>query len=297
MSHILSRENRERREGRLVAVAVDNDKSSRQVLKWAVDNFITRGQTLRLVHVIQRPPLNPNTVASDDSNVADRQLDNQTMDFFLSLRCFCTRRHIQCEAIVLEDPDVAKALIEYVTQCGIETLLLGAVSKSGISRLFKATDIPASILKWAPDFCNVYVISKGKVAAARSASRPVPIIRGDGISSRPHILNNETPSVISLSRENDGIFNDEVGALETDMISSSGASADSSFFSFYENLGSSLNPHNVVDPSRCSNATSFHSSPKLPSDLDIPHDFSFISDSGTTSPPSESAVSILFLWL
>ena len=62
MSQIISRENRERREGRerLVAVAVDKDKSSRQALKWTVDNFITRGQTVRLVHVIQRPPLNPN---------------------------------------------------------------------------------------------------------------------------------------------------------------------------------------------------------------------------------------------
>ncbi|XP_017983403.1 PREDICTED: U-box domain-containing protein 51 isoform X2 [Theobroma cacao] len=223
-----TRENGERREGRerLVAVAVDRDKSSQRALKWTVENFITRGQTVRLVHVIPRPPFNPNPVGIDDA-VAERQLDNQTMDLFLPFRCYCTRRQIQCEAIVLEDPDVAKALIE----------------------LFKATDIPASVLKWAPDFCNIYVIAKGKVAALRSATRPVPIIRADGSSARLELqnLNNEAPSVISLSRENDGLFYDELAALEND---TSCSSSDGSFLSFYQSLGSSPNQHNV-EPCRC----------------------------------------------
>ena len=39
---------------------------------------------------------------------------------------------------------------------------------------FKATDIPGSVGKGAPDFCNVYVISKGKIQSMRSASRPAP---------------------------------------------------------------------------------------------------------------------------
>ncbi|GMY17696.1 U-box domain-containing protein 52, partial [Fagus crenata] len=39
---------------------------------------------------------------------------------------------------------------------------------------FKATDVPGSIAKGAPDFCNVYVISKGKIQTMRSASRPAP---------------------------------------------------------------------------------------------------------------------------
>ncbi|EOY32182.1 Adenine nucleotide alpha hydrolases-like superfamily protein, putative [Theobroma cacao] len=251
------RENGERREGRerLVAVAVDRDKSSQRALKWTVENFITRGQTVRLVHVIPRPPFNPNPASSFllsvgiDDAVAERQLDNQTMDLFLPFRCYCTRRQIQCEAIVLEDPDVAKALIEYVAQRGIQTLLLGATSKIGLSRLFKATDIPASVLKWAPDFCNIYVIAKGKVAALRSATRPVPIIRADGSSARLELqnLNNEAPSVISLSRENDGLFYDELAALEND---TSCSSSDGSFLSFYQSLGSSPNQHNV-EPCRC----------------------------------------------
>ena len=36
------------------------------------------------------------------------------------------------------------------------------------------TDIPGSVGKGAPDFCNVYVISKGKIQSMRSAMRPAP---------------------------------------------------------------------------------------------------------------------------
>ena len=41
---------------------------------------------------------------------------------------------------------------------------------------FKVTDIPGSIVKGAPDFCNVFVISKGKIQTMRSASRPAPTV-------------------------------------------------------------------------------------------------------------------------
>lgn len=40
---------------RLVAVAIDKDKSSQSALKWALDNVVTRGQTLTLIHVNTRP--------------------------------------------------------------------------------------------------------------------------------------------------------------------------------------------------------------------------------------------------
>jgi len=42
-----------------------------------------------------------------------------------------------------------------------------------LSRRFK-TDLPTTVSKSAPDFCNVYVISKGKIASVRNASRPAP---------------------------------------------------------------------------------------------------------------------------
>lgn len=45
-----------RKSGRngLVAVAIDKDKASQHAIKWATDNLISKGQTVILIHVIQR---------------------------------------------------------------------------------------------------------------------------------------------------------------------------------------------------------------------------------------------------
>ena len=39
----------------LVAVAVDKDKGSQNALKWALDNVVTKGQTITLIHVNTKP--------------------------------------------------------------------------------------------------------------------------------------------------------------------------------------------------------------------------------------------------
>lgn len=65
--------------------------------------------------------------------------------------------------------------------CGLSSVLCAY-------RLFKGVDTPSSILKQAPDFCNVYVIAKRKVAAARLASRPAP--------GRAQSVNSETDSTM-----------------------------------------------------------------------------------------------------
>ncbi|MED6114276.1 hypothetical protein PIB30_078753 [Stylosanthes scabra] len=41
---------------------------------------------------------------------------------------------------------------------------------------FKVADIPGLVCKGAPDFCTVYVVSKGKIQSTRSASRPAPFL-------------------------------------------------------------------------------------------------------------------------
>uniref|UniRef100_A0A7N2N4C8 RING-type E3 ubiquitin transferase n=1 Tax=Quercus lobata TaxID=97700 RepID=A0A7N2N4C8_QUELO len=55
----------------------------------------------------------------------------------------------------------------------------------GLMGVFKATDIPGSVAKGAPDFCSVYVISKGKIQSMRSASRPAP----PSSPFRSHLIN------------------------------------------------------------------------------------------------------------
>lgn len=44
---------------------------------------------------------------------------------------------------------------------------------SNVNRKFKGIDVPSSLVKTVPDFCSVFVVSKGKLVTARSAQRPV----------------------------------------------------------------------------------------------------------------------------
>ncbi|KAF4382140.1 hypothetical protein G4B88_009430 [Cannabis sativa] len=161
----------------LVAVAIDKDKNSQNALKWAIDNILQRGQTVVLIHVKLKQQ-GSNSSTSFSTKVAEdcflsKEPDAQTRELLLPFRCFCSRKDIQCKDIMLEDVDVSKALIEYVSQAAIENLILGASVKTGFLK-FKMTDIPSTVGKGAPDFCNVYVISKGKIQSMRSAMRPAP---------------------------------------------------------------------------------------------------------------------------
>ncbi|XP_023524076.1 U-box domain-containing protein 52-like isoform X1 [Cucurbita pepo subsp. pepo] len=152
-----------------VAVAIDKDKGSQGALKWAIDHLLRRGQTVFLVHVKLRSPSNSSLKMKSDPEAGVREL-------FLPFRCFCTRKDIQCKDVVLEDTDIAKALTEYAANTAIENIVVGASSKSGFLSRFKATDVPGNVSKGAPDFCNVFVISKGKIQSMRSASRPAPVV-------------------------------------------------------------------------------------------------------------------------
>ncbi|CAL9078586.1 unnamed protein product [Musa textilis] len=155
----------------LVAVAIDKDKGSQNALKWAVDNLVTRGQTLALIHVkITSHP----TTNQHDAGCYREPTDHHSKELFLPFRCFCTRKDVRCKDVLLEDLDVAKAIIEFVGHGAIEKLVVGASSKGGLVRRFKNHDVTASITKGVPDFCTGYVIAKGKVSAMRNAVRPAP---------------------------------------------------------------------------------------------------------------------------
>ncbi|KAG5564894.1 hypothetical protein RHGRI_000931 [Rhododendron griersonianum] len=171
------------KEGEAVTVAIDKDKSSQYALKWAVDNLLSKGQTVTLIHVKQRPASIPtpmgNHVAVSDVNdgvakAFKTQVDNQAKELFLPFRAFCTRKDIKCNEVIMEDVDVAKVICDFVKANLIEALVVGASSRNSFVKRFKATDVPTSLSKGAPEFCSVYVISKGKISSVRSATAPVP---------------------------------------------------------------------------------------------------------------------------
>lgn len=74
------------------------------------------------------------------------------------------------------------------------------------------TSTPSSILKGVPDFCTVYVISKGRISSVRSAARRVP--HASPLLRQIEALNdeNETESEISSRLSFKGLF------LQTDIL-------------------------------------------------------------------------------
>nr|DAD44358.1 TPA_asm: hypothetical protein HUJ06_002588 [Nelumbo nucifera] len=106
-----------------------------------------------------------------DSN---REVDTETQQIFLPYRGFCSRKGVQVREVVLEDVDVSKAITDYINNNYISNIVVGASSRNAITRRFRNADVASCLTKSAPDFCTVYVISKGKVSTVRSASRPVP---------------------------------------------------------------------------------------------------------------------------
>ncbi|GAU30951.1 hypothetical protein TSUD_143990, partial [Trifolium subterraneum] len=150
--------------GRVVAVAIENNKTSQQAAKWAVENLLPKDQCLFLIHVKQ-------TTNGDMNGDA---MDSESKDLFDSFRVFCNRKNIQCKEILLEETDISKALIDCISVHAIELLVLGASSKGGLVRRFRTTDVPTTVSKAAPPFCTVYIISKGKISSVRSATSPIP---------------------------------------------------------------------------------------------------------------------------
>ncbi|KAK7318042.1 hypothetical protein RJT34_02739 [Clitoria ternatea] len=168
--------------GRVVAVAIENNKTSQYAAKWAVDNLLPKDQILLLLHVRQKSssiPTPTGNVVSLDSNdevarVYMQQMDNESKELFASFRVFCNRKSIQCKELLLEETDIPKALIESISTYSIELLVLGAPSRSGLVRRFRTSDIPNAVSKGAPPFCTVYIISKGKISSVRTATAPAP---------------------------------------------------------------------------------------------------------------------------
>ncbi|KAM7259598.1 hypothetical protein ACFE04_015339 [Oxalis oulophora] len=162
-----------------VAVAIDKDKGSQYALKWAVDNILERGQSLTLLHVKQNKTNNSSVSATSSDGTDARnskiQLEKQAREMFLPFRCFCARKELKCNEILLDDTDIPRAIVDFAICNSIDILVLGAPSRSGLMRRFKTNDVPSNVSRAAPDFCSVYVIgSRGKINSLKSATAKAP---------------------------------------------------------------------------------------------------------------------------
>ncbi|KAK6941211.1 UspA [Dillenia turbinata] len=235
---------------KVAAAAIKQDIGSRHAVEWAMDHIVSKGQSLYLVHVKSPSPSLATSPSSSSRPAQDHEVDTQRQQYdasmaelYLSFRCFCMRRQVECEVIELEDTDVGRALIGFVHQYAVQTLLIGASSRNGLARIFKARDIASSVLRGAPGFCNVYVVSKGKLLSSRTASCPPPnVSASERAALANRNLNANAASPMPVGGYTNHMMYDELleQDLDTSFESPGRPSTDSMLFSFYDNMGSDI---------------------------------------------------------
>ncbi|KAL3528604.1 hypothetical protein ACH5RR_007926 [Cinchona calisaya] len=163
-----------------VAVAIDKDKNSQHAVRWAIENLNVNG-FITLLHVKAQQNLSPQEAIPREGRAPTQ---DELKQFFLPYRGFCARKGVRANEVVLHDIEVASALAAYIGNNSTGTVVIGASSRSAITRAFKNQDILASLIKSAPDFCTVYVVSKAKAHAAKSATRSLNSSSSSLASSR-----------------------------------------------------------------------------------------------------------------
>ncbi|XP_065850876.1 U-box domain-containing protein 52 isoform X2 [Euphorbia lathyris] len=97
---------------------------------------------------------------------------DEVQQLFIPFRGYCARKGVQMKEIVIDDTDTIKALLDFISKNVIGSIVVGASTRNALTRKFKNPDVPSSLIKSAPDFCSIYVISKGKIVSVRTAQRP-----------------------------------------------------------------------------------------------------------------------------
>lgn len=179
----------------VIAVAVKKGGYGTFAVKWALDQFMSPGQTLILLHVRPRlltipTPLGnrvPISQVQEDAVAAYmQQVDSETNTMFLPYRRLCNAKKVKTVLAVAEEDDVAHAIIQQISSYRICKLVVGSSSRNAITRRFKGLDVPATVAKNAPNFCTVYAISKGKLISVRSAtSTEFKIDKSEDSSNHP----------------------------------------------------------------------------------------------------------------
>ncbi|GLU10078.1 hypothetical protein SLE2022_269040 [Rubroshorea leprosula] len=175
-----------------VAIAVKVDASggsggngSRRAVRWAAENL--KPDLFVLVHVmpavtsIPTPSGDSIPITELDENVVTMYVEEMRLKFEEALEPFkklLKRRKI--ETLVLEDENPATGLLRYISESGINSLVLGSCASNYITRKLKGPGIPETVLRNAPETCEVYVVSRSEVI--RKSDCPSSF---RGTSSRP----------------------------------------------------------------------------------------------------------------
>ncbi|KAK7388220.1 hypothetical protein VNO78_23030 [Psophocarpus tetragonolobus] len=159
---------------RSVAVAVSGGsgaaKGSRRAVQWAVDNLVPQADRFVLVHVI--PPITSIAtltgecipISEADADVFAAYVEDvkqKSEQIFVPFKKLCDSNTM--ETVLLEDDNTADALLSFISESGVQILVLGSDSSNFITRKLKGPGIPTTILRCAPDSCDVYVVARDRI--------------------------------------------------------------------------------------------------------------------------------------
>ncbi|KAL2534309.1 U-box domain-containing protein kinase family protein [Abeliophyllum distichum] len=154
-----------------VAVAVKRaeGKGSQRAVRWAVENLIPKADRFVLVHVM--PTINSIPTPSGTS-IPIKGLDASVVEIYMQdMKAKCEEMFTsfkfsykmpKMENLLLEGDNPAFALLRYISDSRVTSLVLGSCSSNYFTRKQKDSEVPSIVLKHAPDSCNIYLISTNK---------------------------------------------------------------------------------------------------------------------------------------
>ncbi|KAM0864215.1 hypothetical protein ACQ4PT_044072 [Festuca glaucescens] len=155
-----------------IVVAIDRDRNSQLAMKWVVDHLLSGASHIIILHVAAHHPAANHGFAMAETT--QDALEAEMKEIFVPFRGFCSRNGVQESEVILEEADVSKAIIDYITANKIQSIALGASNRNAFTKKWKNPDVPSSLMKGAPDYCNIYVVAKGKPVNVRLAKCGVP---------------------------------------------------------------------------------------------------------------------------
>ncbi|CAD6339164.1 unnamed protein product [Miscanthus lutarioriparius] len=87
----------------------------------------------------------------------------RAQEVFLPFRRLVGRGGRTVDTVVLEGDSVAEALVKYAAESGVRSLVLGSATLSWFRRILRLQDVPFTVLKTVPSFCNIFVVSRRRL--------------------------------------------------------------------------------------------------------------------------------------
>ncbi|OEL16307.1 U-box domain-containing protein 34 [Dichanthelium oligosanthes] len=197
-----------------IVVAIDRDRNSQLAVKWVVDHLLSSASHIVLLHVAAHYPASHGFAMAETTQGT---LEAEMKEIFVPYRGFFNRNaQVEVAEVILEEADVSKAILGYITAYKIQSIALGGNCRNAFTKKFKNADVPSTLMKCAPDYCNIYVVAKGKSVNVRLAKCGVPAvtgadilpdtdsIRGSGLYTRRGSRGNLPPATPDARRSVDG---------------------------------------------------------------------------------------------